>query len=626
MPFFFSLDRQPMYYMCSARLIFAVLLLLQVTGTVFGQGGPFRIQTDTLPAGTVGTLYSETFRATGNSTPPYTWSLDSGSLPPGLTLLPTGTLTGTPTMAGTFDFRVRVVDSNVTNNLAAPQSSQKAFSLTIIDALTITTGSPLPPGTVGTSYSQTFRAAGGTSPYTWSVASGSLPGGLTLSVSGSLSGTPSATGSFNFTIRVADSSASPRSSQKAFSLTIVAPLSITTSSPLASGIVGVSYDQTLTANGGTSPYTWSIASGSLPAGLSFSSSGTLNGTPTAAGSFNFTIRVIDSSIAQQTVQKAFTLTVVSLSITTTSPLPSGVVGTGYSKGLQASGGTPPYRWSIPSGGLPKGLSLASDGVLSGVPTTAGSFSFSIQVTDSRSPQQSAEQTFTLTIDNPNAASVTLTGLPGELNPTQQVPIALALSAPVSVPLSGTLTLSFTANGVAGLSDPLVMFSNGSRTASFNVPANSTAAVFPVPTLLLMTGTVAGSINLSASLQGNQPQSIGTVNIRSLPPQLRNVLATRTAQGLRVEITGYSPERRVQRADFEFRLRTASGIESLTLSRSVERDFENWYRSSTSAAFGSSFLFMQSFVLQGDTTAIEAVTITLANAQGSTSSSAIPLSN
>jgi hypothetical protein len=339
--------------------------------------------------------------------------------------------------------------------------------------------------------------------------------------------------------------------------------------------------------------------------------------------------VLDSSVTQQIAQKAFSLTVVApgspLLITTTSPLPAGSVGIGYSQDLQAAGGTPPYRWSIRSGGLPQGLTLSPAGVLSGTPTTVGSSTFTVQVTDSRSPVQSAEGTFTLTINNPNVPSVTLTGLPGELNPTQQAPIALALSAPYPSALSGTLTLSFTSNVAGVADDPLVMFSNASRTVSFSIPANSTAAVFAAPVQVL-AGTVAGSINLSASLQGNQPQRIATMNIRSLPPQLRNVAATRISGGLRVEITGYSPERTVQNANFEFRVRTASGVESVSLGRSVEPEFANWYRSSTSTAFGSSFLFMQSFVVQGDTSMIESVIITLTNALGSTSSSAISFSN
>jgi hypothetical protein len=424
-----------------------------------------------------------------------------------------------------------------------------------------------------------------------------------------------------------DSSTPQQNVQKAFNLTVISALSITTNSPLSSGIVGTPYSQALAATGGTSPYTWALAAGSLPGGVSLSSSGTFSGTPTGQGSFNFTIRVTDT--AEHTAQKAFTLTVVPagapLSITTTSPLPSGMMGTRYSRDLQASGGTPPYRWSIRSGSPPQGLTLSSDGLLSGTPTSAGSFSFTTRVTDSSSSQQTADQTFTLTIDNSNLPSLTLTGMPGELNPTQQQSIGLALAAPYPAALSGILTISFTPNAVVAIDDPMVMFSTGSRTVSFSIPANSTAAVFPSPVMLL-TGTVAGSVSLTATLQGTQPQRIGTVNVRLLPPQLRNVVGTRIPGGLRVEVTGYSPERRVQRVDFEFRLRTAAGMESASLGRSVEPEFDNWYRSPNSAAFGSSFLFMQSFVVQGDTTAIESVTITLTNAQGSTSSNVISLSN
>src|SRR5262249_7237604 len=108
--------------------------------------------------------------------------------------------------------------------------------------------------------------------------------------------------------------------------------------------------------------------------------------------------------------------------------------------------------------------------------------------------------------------------------------------------------------------------------------------------------------------------------------LRNILGVRTSAGLTVEVTGYSPERRVQRVDFEFRVRTSAGLESVNLGRNVEPDFETWYRSSNSTPFGSSFLYMQSFVVQGDTTAIESVIITLTNGQGSTASNAITFSN
>src|SRR5262249_8398952 len=154
-------------------------------------------------------------------------------------------------------------------------------------------------------------------------------------------------------------------------------------------------------------------------------------TPTASGTFNFTFSVTDS--AQQNTQKAFSLIVVPLgaplSITTSSPLPSGIAGTSYSMQFQAAGGTGPYGWSLASGVLAQGLTLSSDGLLSGTPTAAGSVSFTIQVTDRSVPQKTASQAFSLTIINPTIPSLTLTGVPGELNPTQQQPVGLALSAP-----------------------------------------------------------------------------------------------------------------------------------------------------------------------------------------------------
>ena len=160
----------------------------------------------------------------------------------------------------------------------------------------MTTTSPLPAGTVGTSYTQTFTATGGTTPYTWSRESGSLPGGLTFTAGGTLSGTPTAAGSFNFTIRVRDNSAVRQTVDKAFALTISSPvpLAISTGSTLPAGTVGTSYSQTLAATGGTTPYTWSRESGSLPGGLIFYGGRHVSGTPTAEGSFSFTIRVTDS--------------------------------------------------------------------------------------------------------------------------------------------------------------------------------------------------------------------------------------------------------------------------------------------------------------------------------------------
>ena len=158
-----------------------------------------------------------------------------------------------------------------------------------------------------------------------------------------------------------------------------ASTTITTTSPLAAGTVGTAYGPvTLAATGGTAPYTWTVAAGSaLPAGLTLSSAGVISGTPTTAETANFTVLVTDSATPAGTATKALSITVnvagAALSITTTSPLAAGTVGTVYSPvTLAASGGTAPYTWTLAAGSplLPAGLTLSPAGVISGTPTTA----------------------------------------------------------------------------------------------------------------------------------------------------------------------------------------------------------------------------------------------------------------
>lgn len=299
--------------------------------------------------------------------------------------------------------------------VVSPPPTCDAFSsslpFVITAGLTITTTS-LRRGMVGVAYSDGLAATGGTQPYSWSLASasGSLPPGLTLNSStGAITGTPTTAGTSNFTAQVTDSAKA--SATKPLSIIIDPPtLTITTEPPLAHGVVGVAYSQTLTATGGSPPYGWSLSAGSLPPGLSLNqSTGAITGTPTTAGSVNFTAQVSDT--AKTTASRAFSLTIdaPALLITTTS-LPNGTVGTAYSQTLAASGGTTPYSWSLSVGSLPRGLSLNSaSGTISGTPSTAGTSDFTVQVTDNAG--NTARQALRITI-NPTALAITTASLPG----------------------------------------------------------------------------------------------------------------------------------------------------------------------------------------------------------------------
>ncbi len=158
----------------------------------------------------------------------------------------------------------------------------------------------LPNGAVGTAYNQMVSAAGGTSPYVFSISSGALPTGLILnSATGAIAGTPTTAGTFTFTITATDASGCFGS--RLYSITIASPgCPVITVSPatLPPGIVLFPYSQTITASGGTAPYTFIVASGALPSGLTLSSSGVISGAPQQSGLFNFTIRATDANGCQ----------------------------------------------------------------------------------------------------------------------------------------------------------------------------------------------------------------------------------------------------------------------------------------------------------------------------------------
>lgn len=292
--------------------------------------------------------------------------------------------------------------------------------------LSITTASPLPNGSVGAAYSQTFAATGGTPPYSsWiTTTPATFPAWATLDPNtGMLTGTPPNTAGspFTFTIQVSDNGMPVMMATKQFTLTVIAPpLSITTASPLPNAMAGSAYNQSFAATGGVPPYTnWIVTTpATFPAWATLNpATGALTGTPpdTVGSPFTFTVQVSDSNAPATTTTKQFTLTVTPppLSITTGSPLPNATVGSAYNQMFAATGGTPPYtNWAVTAGTAPAWANLAAaTGAFTGTPpNTAGSpFTFTVTVTDSA--MVTANKVFALQVDAPPLVITTASPLP-----------------------------------------------------------------------------------------------------------------------------------------------------------------------------------------------------------------------
>ncbi len=460
------------------------ILILSVILTACGGGsstpppppGSPTIQTALLPQGAVNSVYGvggmgAILSATGG-TGAYTWSIASGSLPPGLTLNASqGVISGTPTTLGNYPFTVQVTD-------AASMSSTKALSIYIEGVVSITP-TLLLTGAAGVPYSQTLAASGGLQPYTWCVLAGtpaacdptqaSLPAGLSLNTTtGVISGTPATNGPpTSFMIQVADSETTPAIGSSNFTITI---MSIVTSS-LPSGYINIPYSTTLTVAGGNPPYTWSSVVG-LPPGLTLdpACAGTklttcaITGTPTQQGYYNVALRVFDGEKNPALALANLPLVIYGgppLLVTTTS-LPAGIVGIPYSATLMASGGTPPYvLWMLASGSLPAGLSLDPNGVISGTPTASSTSSFTAQVQDSGAPPQTTTSGTLSIVITPPLTNANLNG--------NYVFTFSGFNSGTPVMMAG----SFVADGNGNITSGVLDYNNGTGELPDNNPTPQT---------------------------------------------------------------------------------------------------------------------------------------------------------
>ncbi|MFN7152055.1 MAG: beta strand repeat-containing protein [Acidovorax sp.] len=395
--------------------------------------------------------------------------------------------------------------SGATN--ATISDNQGQGTITNDDVPVTVSPATLPGGTVAAAYSQTVTASGGTGPYSFAITAGAVPAGLSLSpLSGALSGTPTAAGSFNFTVTANDSSPSPGpfAGSQAYTLTVGAPTMSLTPASLPGGTRTVLYPTTnVTASGGTAPYTYAVTAGALPGGLTLTGAGVLSGTPTATGSFNFTVTATDSSTGTGpfTVSRAYTVVVADA-------VPV------------ANNSTHTVAYGSSSNAVPLNITGgAATSVTIGTAASHGSASATgatIQYTPTAG--YAGPDSFTYTATNgagtSTPATVTLTVSP----PTITVSPAGPLSATVGSPYSQTFTWS-------GGAAPYTGFQVLNLPAGLSVTATTatTATVSGTP-------TTAGSfsLNLSAadSSTGTGPfNGTGTVALNVAAPAIALAPAT-----------------------------------------------------------------------------------------------------
>jgi len=410
----------------------------------------------------------------------------------------TATGTGTATITATS-----IKNSTITKSITVTVTATPSL-----------TGATLAPATEGTAYSQTPVEIGGAGTLTFSVSAGSLPAGLSLnSGTGAITGTPTGPASANavtFTLKVTDSGNPAVSATAQFSITVnnyAAPTIAPASGALPASTEGTAYSQTFTVTNGHGPYTLSITNGSLPAGITSSSSGAqliASGTPTgpACAACAFSVQVTDSSNPPQTTANNYTLAVnlpPAPSISTSS-LPAGTEGTAYNQTVQATGGLTPYAFSLANGTLlPAGLSMNSTGSITGTPTGPNvTTNFTVQVADHSNPQQTATKGLSITVNLPPAPSLSPSTLPNGNQGT---------------PYSQTLTVS------GGLAPFIWSVSSGTPPAGLVLTPNN-----PTTTATLSGTPITQQSNVQFTIlatdSSNPPQSASqtyTVSINAPAP-------------------------------------------------------------------------------------------------------------
>jgi hypothetical protein len=572
--------------------------------------GALHIVESNLPAANQNVAYSTALHAAGGI-PPYRWSFDIPN-PQSMSIsATTGVITGTPPNGGTFALPVSLRD-------ATGKIFSQSFALSVLPAVSITTAG-LANGLPGVPYADTVAATGGSLPYRWIVSLGALPAGLSLNATtGQITGVPTASGVFPFTVQVSDFLGGTASKNLTITIGGGQLLTITTAS-LPDGALNQTYSQSLAATGGTQPLTWSLGSGSLPTGLILAGTGAISGTPTVLGTSSFDVVVTD--VNQASARKSLTINITS-AVTVTSGNFTGAVQSAFSQTVTASGGTPPYTFSIPSGTLPSGLQLnAATGVISGTPDAGGTSTFTVTATDARG--QSGSKTISISIILPQPPPVSIT-----LGTTTQPAVGLTTSAPYPLEITGVMTLTF-GSSVGGTGEEARFAPSGSRTLSFTVPANTTQATFQTANAAIITGTVAGTITLTASMSATgqnitpSPAPTRTITVDAAVPVITSVTLQQVTGGINVVVQGYSNTREVSSGSFTFTVSSSTPAALVQVTVPLTSAYTTWFNNSASNATGGQFRLTVPFSVTGSATAVTKVSVTLTNSRGASAAVSSP---
>jgi len=250
------------------------------------------------------------------------------------------------------------------------------------------------PGEVGTPYFKQVRARAGFLPYKFSVLSGEMPPGLSLSSDGKVTGTPTQLGSYRFWMRLAGTGCANEFAERQFQLDVNTIRVMVTTPQLPSGSVGTPYNASLTGQG-SGQLAWSVSDGSLPPGLTLGSNGAISGTPTTLGDFPLTVKLTDTGNPSRSDTKSLVVSVVEpLKLAAGPARPVAEVGRPFTTTVKATGGKAPYAWTV--GELPAGLAFdQASGAVSGSPTAPGTYSIKLTVTDALATATSFELKLTV---------------------------------------------------------------------------------------------------------------------------------------------------------------------------------------------------------------------------------------